>query len=74
MNDRTNSKKHSPIFIGKWGIMARFTKEDAREIMRKCGIEMINASMTDEVKKQKEIEEYNKHIDGLDIEAYLRGE
>lgn len=31
--------------------MARFTKEDAREILRKCGIEMINAFMTDEVKK-----------------------
>ena len=54
--------------------MARFTEEDAREIMRKCGIEMINAFMTDEVKKQKEIEKYNKHIDELDIESILRGE
>ena len=54
--------------------MARFTKEDAKEILRKCGIEMINAYMTDEVKKQKQIEKYNKQIDRLDIEAYLRGE
>ena len=51
--------------------MARFTEEDAKEIMRKCGIEIINAFMTDEVKKQKEIEEYNKRIDELDIEITL---
>lgn len=51
--------------------MARFTEEDAREIMRKCGIEMINAFMTDEAKKQKEIEKYNKRIDELDIEITL---
>ena len=35
---------------------------------------MINAFMTDEAKKQKEIEIYNKRVDELDIEAYLRGE
>ena len=48
--------------------------DNAKEILRNCGIEMINAFMTDEVKKQKEIEKYNKQIDELDIEAYLRGE
>ena len=48
--------------------------DNAKEILRKCGIEMINAFMTDEVKKQKEIEKYNKQIDELDIEACLRGE
>jgi len=48
--------------------------EKAREILRNIGIEMIDVFMKDKIKKQKEIAKYNKQIDELDIEKYLRGE
>lgn len=48
--------------------------EKVREILRNIGIEIVDVFMEDEAKKQKQIEKYNKHIDELDIEAYLRGE
>lgn len=47
--------------------------EKVREILRNIGIEMFDVYMEDEAKKQKQIEKYNKQIDELDIEAYLRG-
>jgi len=48
--------------------------EKVREILRNIGIEMFDVFMEDETKKQKEIEKYNKQIDELDIEVYLRSE
>jgi vacuolar-type H+-ATPase subunit I/STV1 len=45
--------------------------EKVREILRNIGIEIFDVFMTDEAKKQKEIEKYNKRIDELDIEITL---